>query len=64
MLREYLFAMSPIHPLWAWKGSDNLAEQRALERRGFVREGTVREAVVRGGEWHDSILYGLLRREL
>ena len=61
---EYLFATSTTHRVWAWTGSDNLAEQKALERCGFVQEGKVRQAVFRGGEWHDSFIYGLLRHEL
>jgi aminoglycoside 6'-N-acetyltransferase len=64
MLVEYLFTTSAVHRLWAWTGSDNLAEQKALEKCGFKREGTVREAIFRGGAWHDSIIYGLLRHEL
>ena len=64
LLAEYLFATSPVHRLWAWTGSDNLAEQKALEKCGFKREGMIREAIFRGGEWHDSIIFGLLRHEL
>ena len=64
MLVEYLFATSTVHRVWAWTGSDNLAEQKALDKCGFTREGTVRQAVFRGGEWHDSFIYGLLRHEL
>lgn len=64
MLVEYLFATSPIHRVWAWTGSDKVAEQKALVRCGFVREGMVRQAVFRDGEWHDSFIYGLLRHEL
>lgn len=63
-LVEYLFATSTTHRVWAWTGTDNLAEQKALDRCGFVREGMVRQAVFRGGEWHDSFIYGLLRHEL
>jgi RimJ/RimL family protein N-acetyltransferase len=63
MLVEYLFATSTVHRVWAWTGSDNLAEQKALERCGFTREGMVRQAVFWGGEWHDNFIYGLLRHE-
>ena len=64
LLVEYLFATTTAHRLWAGTGSDNPAEQRALEKCGFTREGLVRQAVFRGGEWHDSFIYGLLRHEL
>jgi RimJ/RimL family protein N-acetyltransferase len=64
MLVEHLFATNPIHRVWAGTGPDNLAEQRALERCGFLREGVLRQEIFRGGEWHDSVIYGLLRHEL
>ncbi len=64
MLVEHLFATCPIHRVWAGTGSDNLAEQKALERCGFRREGVLRQEVFRGEEWHDSVIYGLLRHEL
>jgi GntR family transcriptional regulator len=38
MLVEYLFATSTVHRVWAWTGSDNLAEQKALDKCGFTRE--------------------------
>jgi RimJ/RimL family protein N-acetyltransferase len=63
MLVEYLFATTTAHRLWAGTESENTAEQKALERCGFVKEGLQREAVFRDGEWHDSVIYGLLRRE-
>jgi hypothetical protein len=42
----------------------NLSEQRALERAGFTREGLVRGAQWRRGQWHDRVLYSLLRSDL
>ncbi len=64
LLVDYLFSLRPIHKLWAGTEASNLAEQRALERCGFVREGLLREDVFRDGEWSDTVIYGLLRREL
>ena len=64
LLVKHLFATTTAHRIWAGTQSDNLAEQKALEKCGFKREGHLREAVFRGGKWHDSIIYGMLRSEL
>jgi RimJ/RimL family protein N-acetyltransferase len=42
----------------------NIAEQRALEKAGFTREGVRRGAIFRQGQWHDDVLYSLLRHEV
>jgi RimJ/RimL family protein N-acetyltransferase len=34
------------------------------ERSGFVREGVKRRAYLRDGQWHDAVLFSLLREEL
>jgi RimJ/RimL family protein N-acetyltransferase len=39
----------------------NIAERRALEGSGFELEGTLRHASFRGGEWHDGVLYSIIR---
>lgn len=36
----------------------------AVERIGFVKEGRAREAVLKDGEWYDTNLYAILRREV
>lgn len=63
LLAEYLFDHTRVERIQAWTDCANLAEQRALEKAGFVREGVLRSAVWRGGQWHDSVLYSLLRAE-
>jgi ribosomal-protein-alanine N-acetyltransferase len=62
---EYLFAIRRdmnraalyIHP-------DNGASIRLAERCGFTYEGRIREGWFNLGQWHDVLVYGLLRREL
>jgi RimJ/RimL family protein N-acetyltransferase len=62
---EYLFAMRRdmnraalyIHP-------DNANSIHLAERCGFSYEGRIREGWFNLGQWHDLIVYGLLRREL
>ncbi|GAB3618982.1 hypothetical protein GCM10027417_02420 [Glutamicibacter endophyticus] len=39
---------------------ENIAEQRALEKLDFSREGV---AQWRAGQWHEQVLYSLLRPE-
>lgn len=63
LLVEHLFATTTAHRIWAGTQSDNVAEQRALEKCGFQCEGRLRESVFRAGQWHDSLVYGMLRRE-
>ncbi|MEV3991630.1 GNAT family protein [Streptomyces sp. NPDC049837] len=63
LLAEYLFDHTRAERVQAWTDRANLAEQRALEKAGFVREGVLRSAVWRGGQWHDSVLFSLLRAE-
>lgn len=41
----------------------NIRALRAYERLGFVREGQERESAFIGGEWHDDVIVGLLRRD-
>jgi aminoglycoside 6'-N-acetyltransferase len=47
----------------AWTDWANLAERRAVEKAGFVREGVLRSAVWLGGQWHDAVIYSMLRAE-
>ena len=53
-----------LHRLEADVDSRNHASIRCLERLGFRREGYARERYHLYGTVHDSVLYGLLRREL
>jgi [ribosomal protein S5]-alanine N-acetyltransferase len=41
----------------------NEGSRRAFEAAGFVREGTLRQNVRRGEDYHDELLYGLLRAD-
>lgn len=34
------------------------------ERTGYVREGVKRKAYLKNGEWHDAVLFALLREDL
>jgi RimJ/RimL family protein N-acetyltransferase len=61
LLAERLFATSAVNRVEAMTDVENVAEQRALEKAGFTREGVLRGAQFRRGEWHDIVVYSLLR---
>ena len=62
-LARYLFWHTQKNRVEAATDITNTAEQRALEKAGFTREGVRRGANFRQGQWHDEVLYSLLRHE-
>jgi len=63
LLVAYLFDHTRVHRIQAFTDAGNQAEQRALEKAGFRREGVIWEAQWRAGEWHDQVLFAVLRPE-
>ena len=58
------FEQMNLHRIYANTIADNHESVRLLERLGFTREGTKRESSWEDdGTFHDSAMYGLLRRE-
>lgn len=58
------FQQMNLHRIYAGTIADNYESVRLLERLGFTREGTQRESSWEDdGSFHDSAMYGLLRRE-
>jgi len=57
---DFAFDRLAMHRLFAVTDPDNPASQHVLEKSGFVREGVLRQHTARGGQWRDSIIYGLL----
>jgi RimJ/RimL family protein N-acetyltransferase len=64
LLARYLFAHTLAYRVEASTETSNIAEQRALEKAGFTREGVLRGAMFRQGEWHDLVVYSVLRDEV
>lgn len=64
LLAEELLGRSGANRVQADTDIGNVPEQRALERAGFTREGIARGAQWRRGEWHDRVVYGLVRSDL
>jgi RimJ/RimL family protein N-acetyltransferase len=63
-LARYLFAHTTVNRIQAGTAADNFAEQRALEKAGFTREGLLRGLAFRDGQYHDEVIYGILRSEV
>jgi RimJ/RimL family protein N-acetyltransferase len=63
LLVDYLFANTSTNRIQSDTAIDNPAEQRALEKIGMMREGVVRQAEYRNGQYHDHVLYSILRSE-
>ena len=63
LLTRYLFANTMVNRVDANTDVTNIAEQRALEKAGFTREGVLRGAQFRDGDFHDMVVYSILRHE-
>ena len=61
MLVRYLFAETNVQRIQAVTDVTNRSEQRALEKAGFVAEGVLRSAQHRRGEYHDLVMYAVIR---
>jgi RimJ/RimL family protein N-acetyltransferase len=64
LLAAHLFGTTAVNRVEASTDVDNIAEQRALTKAGFTREGILRGAQFRAGEFHDLVLFSVLRGEL
>ncbi len=62
-LLQWAFDALDLNRVQAETDTRNLASARVLEKLGFVREGTLREDCIVNGEFSDSWVYGLIRRE-
>ncbi len=61
----YGFEQLRLNRIFANTIADNVASVRLLEKLGFTREGARRQhSLEDDGEFHDSMLYGLLRSDL
>ena len=43
--------------------SANIASRRVMEKSGMKYEGCIREMFIKNGEYHDSLMFGALKRE-
>ena len=62
-LIRFVFTEYAVERLQARVIAGNDASERVLAKLGFTREGVLRSSLFRRAEWHDLIMYSLLRRE-
>lgn len=58
---QYVFEHSDIERIFATPFDYNPASQRVLEKCGFEREGILRKNGFKNGEFHDMIMYSLIK---
>lgn len=63
LLLDYAFNTLRLHHIIAWTIAYNEPSQALLQRVGFTQEGIYREHIFRKGEYHDTVHYGILRKE-
>ncbi len=61
---EAIFRDTETHRIFACTDGLNLASQRMMEKAGMQREAQLRENVLICEEYHDEVIYGVLRREV
>ncbi len=61
---EAVFRDTDTHRIFACTDGLNLASQKMMEKAGMQREAHLRENVLIGEEYHDEVIYGVLRREV
>jgi RimJ/RimL family protein N-acetyltransferase len=64
LLVDYLFDHTRAWRMQAVTDVENIPEQKALARIGFTREGILRGLQWREGQWHDQLIFSLLRSDL
>ena len=57
---RFAFETMGLHRLESEARIDNIASQRALEKAGYRREGIARKKLFIGGQWYDTVVYGIL----
>jgi len=63
LIVDFAFDWLDMHKVWLATMSLNARVVRQMEKVGLMLEGRQREATLVDGEWHDGLLYGLLREE-
>jgi [ribosomal protein S5]-alanine N-acetyltransferase len=63
LLTRYIFDTRKANRLQLVIHPDNIASRRVAEKNGFVNEGTMRGAWYHRGQYHDVVVYVLLRCE-
>lgn len=62
-LLQYGFEVMKLHKIFAQAFSSNVGSYKIMEKIGLHYEGTLKEHVCRDGQYHDLVVYGLLRKD-
>lgn len=62
-LIKYAFRQLNLHCLYSYTLEYNIASQRVREKCGFKKEGVLRERVYKNGDYHNVIVWSILRGE-
>jgi RimJ/RimL family protein N-acetyltransferase len=52
-----------LHRIHSWCVAQNIGSWRVMEKIGMTREGRLREREFIKGQWHDHLVYAILREE-
>lgn len=63
LLVDYLFNNFDLHRIYADVFAYNQASCRVLEKNNFVLEATQKEAIYKEGNYHDNLVFALLRSQ-
>lgn len=63
LILDYGFRQLNLHRIWSGALSFNERSIRLHNTVGFQEEGRLREAMFQNGEFHDMVMFGLLREE-
>jgi RimJ/RimL family protein N-acetyltransferase len=63
LLLEYAFQTLNLHRINSHTMEFNARSAAYLRKTGYVEEGRLRQAYFRDGEYHDAIIFGLLRED-
>ena len=58
------FAQHPLNRIFAQHFACNPASGRVMQKAGMTYEGTLRDCICKDGTYHDTPIYGILRRDL
>jgi diamine N-acetyltransferase len=63
LILDYGFRQLNLHRIWSGALAFNERSIRLHKTAGFQEEGRLREAMFQNGEFHDMVMFGLLREE-
>ena len=62
-IMSFGFESLNLHRVWSWCVAQNIGSARVMEKLGMTREGRLREREFIKSEWHDHLIYAMLRAD-